>query len=63
MSTSQEGDDSDNEIKIYSDQNDNLNSMIDYIISVDGLQKDLKEEEMNEILSRFYGIEVDDDED
>lgn len=63
MSTSQEGDDSDNEIKIYSDQNDNLNSMIDYIISVDGLQKDLKEEEMNEILSRFYGIEVDADED
>jgi len=63
ISTTLEDDDSNNDIKIYSTQNDNLNSVIDYIISLDGLQKDLKEAEMNEILSRFYGIEVENDED
>ncbi|MGE6598027.1 ABC-three component system middle component 1 [Bacillus proteolyticus] len=64
ITTSNEGDGSNNnEIKIHSTQNENLNSMIDYIISVDGLQRNLNGEELDEILSRFYGIEVDKDED
>ena len=49
-------------VKMYSEQNGHLNNVIEYIHSREGFQRKLEKKEINEILSKFYNIEVENDE-
>lgn len=45
-------------IKTHSNKDENINKLIDQIISFDGLQRDLNDNEIVEILKNLYGDEV-----
>lgn len=49
-------------IKIHTDKSQNLNTIIDYIISFEGLQRNLAEDEISEIVSKLINVRVNENE-
>jgi hypothetical protein len=49
-------------IKLHTDKSQNLNTIIDHIISFEGLQRDLAEEEVSEIVSKLIYVRVNENE-
>lgn len=49
-------------ITIHTNKNPNLNTIIDYIISFEGLQRDLAEDEVSEIVSKLINVRVNENE-